>query len=61
MVKEAVPYFLGCLTALVGLTCAADATHIGIIVEQPADAGMPVWLDVRVDEPCIEARCAVAG
>ncbi len=40
----------------VGLPETAAALNIDIKVEQPTYAGMPVWLDVEVDEPCAEAR-----
>jgi hypothetical protein len=31
----------------------AQPPHVSLHVEQPAYAGMPVWLDVDVDDPCI--------
>src|ERR1700733_539456 len=40
---------LGMLTS----EALAAAPHITLRVEQPVYAGMPVWLDVMADDPCI--------
>ncbi len=31
----------------------AQPLHVSLRVEQPTYAGMPVWLDMDMDDPCI--------
>jgi len=38
---------------LATVSARAQAPHITLHVEQPAIAGLPIWLDVAADDPCI--------
>ncbi len=55
VVRKAAALIFSCIAGSVCLPGTAAALHIEARVEQPAYAGMPVWLDVVADEPCIEA------